>query len=792
MVADTFNCIGYDTIKVVKSPEVVASVVGQIICYGEQANQEADVTGGGNAQYMWYDGAKLIGASRKIKVKPIGTTDYWLKVSETIAGVTCKDSTMVRVRVNPLPVIKISAIDKRCLNGSMISLNNFVTVDGTYKPGGIWTSPSAGLIYTDKFNPIAAGVSNPPGWKVRYEYTDPLTGCYNKDSSYVTIYGLPKPYAGLDDSICTGTPKTLIGVPQIPPGTWRGLGVEGSYPNWRFNPDASGINNGGTYEAIYHYTDNNQCENEDTVKITVFKTPIVDAGTPKEFCIDASAVTLTGDPAGGTWTGKGVAVNYFYPSLATAGVHDLTYTYNNVICVVSDKVKYTVWDLPSVSANTLSGRTYFCRNEGLVQLNGQPGGPGGIWSGPGVPTGGNTFNPAIGAEATTDYSLRYEYTDNHKCKNKADLLVRVKPEPIVVIDPAGSKLCFGNPYTISATYNHADGVMWWKGAQSDGTIKGNPDSTKISYDPGPIDQSRLYFWLYIKTTHKDNICAPAYDSIQVHMSDMPVAEFSGDPLSGCSPLNVQFSDLSTITHGKISIWEWTFGDGNMDGNQNPLHVYQLPGKYDVKLKVISDAGCENEIRKPEYIESYIVPTANFIPKPSLALLSVPTIEFLNRTTNETAQTTYLWNFGDYENYTPGGGSSILRDPNFKYSDTGHYKVTLIASNEFGCTDSTFKEVTILPDVMVYIPNAFTPDNRGPEKNNVFRAYVQGVMSFEFKVFDRWGQLMYQSNDLETHGWPGTYLGSTENAPMDVYIYTVKVKGLDGLDYKYSGSVSLLR
>ena len=98
----------------------------------------------------------------------------------------------------------------------------------------------------------------------------------------------------------------------------------------------------------------------------------------------------------------------------------------------------------------------------------------------------------------------------------------------------------------------------------------------------------------------------------------------------------------------------------------------------------------------------------------------------------------------------------------------------------------------MPDVIVYIPNAFTPDKIGPEKNELFKVVVEGIMTFEIKVFDRWGQLMYESNNYETHGWPGTYLGSTEMASMDVYVYIVKVKGLDGIDYKYTGSVSLLR
>jgi hypothetical protein len=286
VVTDTLGCSNADTIRLQKNPEVIASVMGQIICYGEEAELVGDITGGGNVQYLWFQGTKLIGGSRKLKVKPIVTTDYWLKISETYYGVTCKDSTMVRIRVNPLPVIKISMIDKRCINGSIISLNNFVTVNGMPTSNCIWTSASPGLIYGDKFNPIAAGVSSPPGWKVVCEYFDPLTGCYNIDSSYVTIYALPTPFAGNDDTICNGNKVVLHGSPLLPPGNWRGTGIEGSYPNWKFNPKDSGIVNGGSYDLIYHYMDNNGCENEDTVKFTVNPTiprPVISISATDSF-----------------------------------------------------------------------------------------------------------------------------------------------------------------------------------------------------------------------------------------------------------------------------------------------------------------------------------------------------------------------------------------------------------------------------------------------------------------------------------------------------------------------------
>lgn len=334
-----------------------------------------------------------------------------------------------------------------------------------------------------------------------------------------------------------------------------------------------------------------------------FKTLIVEAGNPNEFCIDASAMALTGDPAGGIWTGKGIAGNQFYPSLATPGVHDLTYTYKNVICIVNKKVKYTVWDLPVVTAGTLSGDTIFCRNYGIVQLVGQPS--GGYWSGPGV--SGNTFNTAIGADVVTKYTLRYEYTDSSFHKNYADLTIWVKPEPTVMINPPSGRICFGKQITISASYKHADGVFWWKGPQSDGYLNGSKFLSPIGYDPGWNDLKNLYFWIYIQTTHHESICLSAYDSMKFTMSEMPVVDFTASPQTGGTPLTVQFTDSSTIKVGNLQSWKWWFGDGEVSNDTNPVHTYKSAAKYDVTLSVISDAGCKGGKSKLNFIATVIEP-----------------------------------------------------------------------------------------------------------------------------------------------------------------------------------------
>ena len=63
------------------------------------------------------------------------------------------------------------------------------------------------------------------------------------------------------------------------------------------------------------------------------------------------------------------------------------------------------------------------------------------------------------------------------------------------------------------------------------------------------------------------------------------ANFSGSPLSGCSPLVVQFTDAST---GPITTWAWNFGNGNTSNLQNPAAVYVTPGTYTDTLSITID------------------------------------------------------------------------------------------------------------------------------------------------------------------------------------------------------------
>ena len=86
------------------------------------------------------------------------------------------------------------------------------------------------------------------------------------------------------------------------------------------------------------------------------------------------------------------------------------------------------------------------------------------------------------------------------------------------------------------------------------------------------------------------------------------ADFSGTPVSGCSPLVVSFTDQST---GPVTPWFWDFGNGNTSTLQNPAAVYVNPGQYTVSLTV-TDGGSSTDTQTfTNYVTVFQNPAANF-------------------------------------------------------------------------------------------------------------------------------------------------------------------------------------
>lgn len=151
---------------------------------------------------------------------------------------------------------------------------------------------------------------------------------------------------------------------------------------------------------------------------------------------------------------------------------------------------------------------------------------------------------------------------------------------------------------------------------------------------------------------------------------------------------INFTDLSSSTPGSnITQWIWYFGDNtslqyNLPGNPPPAsvsHTYTSAGVYDVALVVVNNIGCRDSIMLQDYIE-ISNPIANFDLDYNL-FCEGQGVDFNNRSTGNGLS--YFWDFGD----KVSGDNSINRNPNYIYSDTGIFTVSLSVVDIYGCSDT---------------------------------------------------------------------------------------------------------
>src|SRR4029453_13148770 len=155
----------------------------------------------------------------------------------------------------------------------------------------------------------------------------------------------------------------------------------------------------------------------------------------------------------------------------------------------------------------------------------------------------------------------------------------------------------------------------------------------------------------------------------------PMAQFTGNPTSGNSPLTVNFSNTST---GSITGYAWDFGDGGTSTVVSPSHSYAAAGMYTVSLTVTGPAGSDTQTRSNYVTVTDPGPLANFSGTPTNAKVPL-TVAFTNSSTGTI--TNYAWTFGD-------GGTSTAAAPTHAYSSSGMYTVSLTVTGPGGSNTKT--------------------------------------------------------------------------------------------------------
>ena len=248
------------------------------------------------------------------------------------------------------------------------------------------------------------------------------------------------------------------------------------------------------------------------------------------------------------------------------------------------------------------------------------------------------------------------------------------------------------------------------------------------------------------------------------------------PASGCAPYSAVFSNTSLGGQQ----FTWDFGDGSpVSTESEPTHEYPNIGTYTIKMHAVDTNTCNKVDDTEQTITVSSKPTSafDFVPVPPVA--NTPMVFF----NNSIGGVKYEWLFGD--------GSSLVKtnmdSVKHLYIRTDTFRACLVVFNEFGCTDTSCHAVATLIHPLLDVPNAFTPGRFG--ENGIIKVYGFGITHLIFRIYNRWGQIVFQTND-PNQGWDGVYNGVLQ--PTDVYAYTLEAEFSNGTRTHKKGDITLIR
>lgn len=284
------------------------------------------------------------------------------------------------------------------------------------------------------------------------------------------------------------------------------------------------------------------------------------------------------------------------------------------------------------------------------------------WQFPGgSPSSSNEENPTVTYSVPGAYSVTLTVSNaaGSSTATQTDIIiVNAGPNANFSSSVAGATANFDNTSSNASTYS-------WDFGDGNSSTDAEPSHTYAADGT------------YTVVLTATNACGTSTATQQVVVITSPNAGFTAATTSGCGPLLVQFTDLSS---GNTTEWNWTFEGGTPATStlQNPEVVFDNPGTYDVTLVAVS-AGGSSTYTQNDFITVLPEPTAGFTSSVNGANAS-----FTNNSSNATS---YVWNFGD-------GSTSGEADPNHTYATDGVYTVTLTATNNCG-SNTTTQQVTVV-------------------------------------------------------------------------------------------------
>jgi len=684
------------------------------------------------------------------------TNSYWGEFTPATAGIGthklyftangCIDSTNVTV-------FDISAGSSQyyCPTAPIVPLTSGVPA------GGVWTGNGVidNMDGTYDFNPNFNG--NVTGYSILdYDFN----GC--KAQVYVLLERSSLKDTTLE--FCAYDNATFIQVDSLQPnypiyGTWSGP---------FFNPSDSILDipaMAGNTSYIYYEVLGNGCP--DSVQVVLIPAP--NAGSDVSgLCPNSPDFNLVGTPIGGTWSGYGIidpTNGTFSPStVGVNGNYTVTYTYKGC---TDDVVVNIVSPSPVIKVP----KNYFCLTNQNFQLIGTPS--GGTWSGNGINPSTGMFNPSLAGPGF--HTINYTYGSG-SCTYSATPVTLEVLEPLKIgSDYIDTTLCFGDSIPVTLTLTDGDvfkdyNFIWSPERPNSQKIYAKPDgpttySVKVS--DGCSDTAFYSFTIN------------SYNPINYSFDKTGLVCFGDSSWIKVNMLNGEVNDDYTFT------WETYPSETVSDSLSAPA------GKYKIRIQH-KTTGCYVDDR--EEIASYPYINADFVFLQTGCLSIVdPKLNIIDLSQGGTGG---MWDFGDTTNAAYDGFSNY----EIIYPDSGDYTVTLTIFNAGGCTSSKSVDLCVKPENKLFLSNTFTPDGDGnnevwPRTSTYLGNIIPmgyGIISYQFEVYTRWGELVYDSKENNNEPWNGRLYNKQDLLPAAVFAYKMRVKFLNGEVRQVFGHINLVR
>jgi len=357
------------------------------------------------------------------------------------------------------------------------------------------------------------------------------------------------------------------------------------------------------------------------------------------------------------------------------------------------------------------------------------------------------------------FNVKLKVSTGSGCQDSIIKAVTVHPSPqATLVSLSGNELCEGKFIQLSASGGQT--YQWYH----DGQLVPNANAGTLNTDkPGNY---------IVKAISSFGCLSPGSAPVQLTLLTKPVVDFVF-PLQ-CEGTPIIFTDRSVPNNSGSLSWQWNFGDNNSSIVQNPSHTYTWGGNYNVTL-TITPSLCPNlsaTITKKIPVEK------------KRQAVRYPVINAVEHTsTHLTARkigSDYLWS------PTAGLTGVTLYNPVFVGTQEKDYTVRITTAA--GCTTVDSQLVRIFKEIDIVAPKGFTPNNDG--HNDKLNFYLLGVDKLKFfRVFNRWGQLMFETNDPNQF-WDGRYRG--QDQPLETYVWIAEGIGRDGKNLIRRGQTILIR